>query len=241
MGKFIDLTDKRFGKLTVLARGNKDKYGNIRWYCHCDCGNFTTVFGGDLRSGASQSCGCRCVGGSSPINLLGKRYGKLVALAEVGRSKWGEALWYCLCDCGQFHVASGKHLREGATKSCGCGRRLPPGQAAKNTLLRNYKHSAEGRGLAWELTDEEFFKLTQQSCHYCGIAPTKLVVGNHYGNYPHNGIDRKDNSLGYVKENIVPCCSGCNFAKSDKSYDDFVAWLDHVAAFRFLERGKNNE
>ena len=91
MGKFIDLTGKRFGRLTVLARAENDKHRNIRWYCHCDCGNFTTVTRGGLRSGDSQSCG-RHKGnrGAKPINLLGERYGKLVVLAEAGRSRWGD-------------------------------------------------------------------------------------------------------------------------------------------------------
>lgn len=233
MGKFIDLTDKRFGKLTVLARGDKDRHGNMRWYCHCDCGNFTTVLGGSLKSGASQSCGCGHKGGSEPIGLLGKRYGKLVVLAEAGRSRWGEVVWHCLCDCGQFHIVDGRHLRKGATKSCGCSRRLPLGIAAKNTLLKKYKQGAESRGLVWELTDEEFYGLTQQRCHYCGMPPVKLVYGNHYGNYPHNGVDRKDNSRGYIGENVVPCCTTCNFRKLNVSYAKFVAWLDRVATFRF--------
>lgn len=56
---FIDLTGKRFGRLTVLnksiQRGNK---GQIKWDCICDCGNYHTVSGESLRDGKSKSCGC---------------------------------------------------------------------------------------------------------------------------------------------------------------------------------------
>ena len=41
MGKFVDLTGKRFGRLTVISRAEKDKFGHPRWLCRCDCGNDT--------------------------------------------------------------------------------------------------------------------------------------------------------------------------------------------------------
>lgn len=58
MGRLIDLTGQRFGRLTVLERAGKDKFGSIGWLCRCDCGEETVVFGKNLRSGHTQSCGC---------------------------------------------------------------------------------------------------------------------------------------------------------------------------------------
>jgi len=37
-----------------------------------------------------------------------------------------------------------------------------------------------------------------------------------------NGIDRVDNSCGYVTNNIEPCCRTCNFMKKDLNYDIFI-------------------
>ena len=55
----IDITGKRFGKLTVLKKHpEKSKSGNIRWICQCDCGNTTVVIGSHLRSNHTTSCGC---------------------------------------------------------------------------------------------------------------------------------------------------------------------------------------
>ena len=57
MGKFVDLTGKRFGMLTVVMRDNV--LGNHpKWYCLCDCGKTSSVFGHCLREGHTQSCGC---------------------------------------------------------------------------------------------------------------------------------------------------------------------------------------
>ena len=54
----IDLAGKRFGKLTVLEEYGRDKSGQILWRCLCDCGQYTTVLRGNLRSGITKSCGC---------------------------------------------------------------------------------------------------------------------------------------------------------------------------------------
>lgn len=58
MGRLIDLTGKRFGKLLVTGRAGTSKYGQPRWTCRCDCGGTVVVLGANLRTGSSASCGC---------------------------------------------------------------------------------------------------------------------------------------------------------------------------------------
>ena len=57
MGKFVDLTGKKFGLLFVSERCPEKGRGSY-WKCVCDCGNTTRSSGAHLRSGASKSCGC---------------------------------------------------------------------------------------------------------------------------------------------------------------------------------------
>lgn len=57
MASLIDLTGRRFGKITVLSRA-ENKSGQAMWNCRCDCGKETVVNGGNLRSGRTTSCGC---------------------------------------------------------------------------------------------------------------------------------------------------------------------------------------
>lgn len=54
----VDLTGKRFGKLVVLNKADKNSRGEIRWLCQCDCGKTSLVTTSNLNSGNSQSCGC---------------------------------------------------------------------------------------------------------------------------------------------------------------------------------------
>lgn len=64
MGKFNDLTGKKFGRLTVIKRvedavtENGNKF--TRWFCGCDCGNEIVVYGSALtrKKRPTLSCGC---------------------------------------------------------------------------------------------------------------------------------------------------------------------------------------
>lgn len=58
MGAFLDLTGQRFGRLTVRSRGEKDRHGNYRWVCDCDCGGTKEALSNNLRREMTTSCGC---------------------------------------------------------------------------------------------------------------------------------------------------------------------------------------
>ena len=61
MGKRIDLTGQRFGRLVVISKDEEvSKQKKVAyWNCICDCGNITKPIRGDsLRNGNTQSCGC---------------------------------------------------------------------------------------------------------------------------------------------------------------------------------------
>lgn len=54
----IDLTGKKFGRLTVIRQDGRDPYGRIKWLCACECGRTKTVIGNLLKNGTTKSCGC---------------------------------------------------------------------------------------------------------------------------------------------------------------------------------------
>lgn len=59
MGRFIDLTGQRFGRLTVIERAPRDhRYRGAMWRCRCDCGCESIAESHNLRSGNTTSCGC---------------------------------------------------------------------------------------------------------------------------------------------------------------------------------------
>lgn len=57
MPKLVDLTGRKFNKLTVIKRADNDgKF--VTWLCECECGNTVTVRGNNIKSGNTSSCGC---------------------------------------------------------------------------------------------------------------------------------------------------------------------------------------
>lgn len=58
--RVIPMIGKRFGRLVVIAEGEKPSgHREAYWICRCDCGNITKPISGIvLRNGKSTSCGC---------------------------------------------------------------------------------------------------------------------------------------------------------------------------------------
>lgn len=52
-----NLIGKKYGKLTVVEKTKKRQGKNIVWKCLCECGNYTDVSGGRLKTGNTKSCG----------------------------------------------------------------------------------------------------------------------------------------------------------------------------------------
>lgn len=67
------------------------------------------------------------------LNLINKKFGRLLVLEEYGRNKNKETMWLCQCDCGNKKVVRATHLKSGATKSCGCLNH-------EKVIERNLKH-----------------------------------------------------------------------------------------------------
>lgn len=121
----IDLTNQRFGKLTVIKEAPK-KNGRVAWECLCECSNTIIVTGGDLRSGHTSSCGC-----NKQKNVrykIGDRIGRLTILADSQkRNNSGGIIWHCQCDCGNFVDRSTgmltQAIRRNNEASCGCAQK----------------------------------------------------------------------------------------------------------------------
>jgi hypothetical protein len=123
MGKFVDLTGQKFGRLTVIERAGRDKNRNTLWLCKCDCGGETITRGDALKNGKTKSCGCLFIEArkARAEDLTGQRFGRLIALHR-DESKHRTA-WLCKCDCGNEVIVTSLNLKNGSSNSCGCYQR----------------------------------------------------------------------------------------------------------------------
>ena len=227
MSKVLDISNKRFGSLIALQMVGTDRHNKAIWECVCDCGNKIEAISNQLMVGDIRSCGCL----RSP-NLVGKRVGKLTVLS-LAPKKSLKTHWYCKCDCGRVvSITATKLIRE-TIGSCGCEcttEKYPPGLAFLKSLIRQYKKKGEERNKIWFLSDEQATKLFRGNCYYCGKEPSQVFgAGRAKGKFVYNGIDRMDNSIGYVAKNCVSCCKFCNWSKNKLSHDEFIALCQKVA------------
>lgn len=182
------------------------------------------------------------------ISEAGKTYGRLTVIERAESNRYGGVRWLCRCDCGNDAIVLGDLLRRGTTQSCGCLRsesiakateawKLPTGEGAFNWVYADFKRRAKLRGHEWGLTREQVREIISQPCAYCGAAHSNHFGDKHgfNGGLRYNGIDRVDNSKGYIPGNVAACCRACNIAKNDRSVAEFKEWARRLFHHMALE------
>lgn len=122
-GKRFDLTGQRFGRLTVIERGENTRHNKMTWLCLCECGNTKHVIAGDLKSGRTNSCGClrkEATAKRLTEDLIGQRFGRLVVIGLSDTRVKDSVTWFCKCDCGKFRDIPASYLKTAHIESCGC-------------------------------------------------------------------------------------------------------------------------
>lgn len=181
--------------------------------------------------------------------IIGDRSGKIVAKEIIKSPKSGK---HCrviiVCDCGNSKEMATQIFKK--SKSCGCERsnsetwkrigtkekprKLPDGEASKRGFIYYMKIGAVRRNINFLLTDDEIIFTAQSPCSYCGAAPSRQFKQNPSSNgvFVCNGIDRIDSSLGYVSNNITPCCKTCNMMKGVLSSKLFLEHAKRISDFQ---------
>jgi|SRR5579864_4699158 len=176
-----------------------------------------------------------------PVDLAGRVFGRLTVRHEADRHPNGNRQWMCDCICGKTTVVMGDNLQSKDTRSCGCLKldlqSKPVGVAAKNRIKKAYRQNAKKRGVIWNLSDSRFEQVIAETCMYCGAVPTNRTTDTKH-HLSYSGIDRVDNTKGYIDANVVACCSICNHAKSDMTVSAFEVWANRVVQ-RFRARSQS--
>jgi|ERR1035437_66929 hypothetical protein len=191
-------------------------------------------------------------------NIIGQKFNYLTVISSIQKyddlgRKIGKN-WLCICDCGKERIVGTQALIHNVLYSCGCkaysnithgNRKYEEIEASFRAKVSTHKAQANFKNIEWDLTYNEAILLLKSNCHYCGRKPNKsynLYNGRrkfleHKNKYEIlcNGIDRIDSNIGYIKNNVVPCCKICNFAKNDLPYDKFIFWITDLIKYRINE------
>lgn len=168
--------------------------------------------------------------------IIGKRYGRLLVIELAGVDEEQKALAKCICDCGTSTVVRIGNLKN-KTKSCGCFRKesnKARGSKDISDLATTSVWNSCKRKHVTELTFEQVKTLIfTKKCFYCERSIDE--VGTVYRRplddgreIKRLGIDRVDNTKGYLVNNVVVCCTQCNSIKKAYSINSLLSILPNM-------------
>lgn len=188
-------------------------------------------------------------------DLIGKKFGRLTVISLSNeRGNVNQVKWNCICDCGNTHTVTGECLSNGKSKSCGClkSEANKSKMDRETALYRNLYSHIRSRYKKKYGTDilpfADFVELSKQNCHYCGDSPYQIINDYRHDSSTskggrkvsdtivyYNGLDRIDSKIGYLKDNVVPCCRRCNVSKLDTNYNDFILHIKKMYEHLYLK------
>lgn len=196
----LDLTNKKFARLTVVRETDKRSNDKVVWECLCECGNMTETHSANLMSGKTKSCGRLAVENSSKAllkNLKDKRFGKLRVLKLSDKKEGSRRVWVCICDCGNICEKVSTNLISGDTTSCGCYHveimrgeknwRFNPSLTDEERLKNRYKLNGINL-IKWRL---HVFERDSYTCRICKVVGGDMNAHhlNSWDAYPDGRFD----------------------------------------------------
>lgn len=173
---------------------------------------------------------------------IGTQFNKLTVVGYDSEKKY----YICQCACGNITTSRIHAMTTGKHRQCrACSSKeksettcLPNNLGLKSEIFRNYQRAAKKRNYSFELTQDEFIDLISEHCYYCGALPSMIWYGTPRKNvaakeFRYNGVDRKDNSIGYTKSNCVSCCKICNNSKSTLTENEWFDWIKKIFKYQF--------
>jgi hypothetical protein len=235
----IDITGFKFGLLTVIDFSHTDKLRSY-WNCSCECGKSFKGNYTELKSEKRNSCGCLVK--NYFHDLTGQKYNKILLVRYIGQNKWKCHSYEAQCDCGNIFNVEGSDVKSEKIKSCGCAKndkqkaKADYFRSALRVVYAGYRNKAKPRGIEFDLEFEDFRRMCQENCYYCGCGPSNIKK-NAGQEFKYNGLDRVENMKPYVLSNCVPCCYICNQAKHRMTKEYFLSWVKRIHSHLFGDKG----
>jgi 5-methylcytosine-specific restriction endonuclease McrA len=93
------------------------------------------------------------------------------------------------------------------------------------------------------MTVEEYYTISQMNCFYCDSELSNCFnraksdkkssqKAKDNGNFRYNGVDRIDRNFPHDKNNVVPCCHYCNYAKQKLTLSEFNIWIKRIKTYQ---------
>lgn len=230
-----------FGRWTVV--GAVRKGGSLKVRCACGFDAVRTTH--SIVTGQSTGCmGCATAQRERAV-AIGDRFGHWTIVAfEVleeplrGRTKLRRKA-RVRCTCGTERFLRPVELKEGMSASCGCSK--PAGAASpfwkgygrlSAQFFNRYKKGAQIRGIAFNLSAEEAWRLFIAQRGRCALSGRIITLPDRVGQPATASLDRIDSSGAYVLGNVAWVHKHLNMMKRDLPNADFIALCEEVVAYQ---------
>lgn len=148
------------------------------------------------------------------VSIIGKRFGRLVVVAECEKNKHGQRTFICKCDCGNITKPTIQSNLQ-RTRSCGC---LNRERLHEKRIARKHEESNARLYVVWQAMKQRCYNPAHQGHKYYGGRGIKVCaewldnfqafydwsMANGYNPDAKRGectIDRIDNDGDYCPEN----------------------------------------
>lgn len=227
--KFNDLSGLKFGLLSVVGRSNEKSSRGVVWRCECECGGVKNVASTDLKSGNVKSCGCISKNGLA----IGQKLRKSSSINhtcpscsiefKVKPSRLARSSYVC-CSmaCREKYLSINQEKRGRYKKRTEVERFFDE----KSTRLKmsarkrskDYSDGVNGSFLTklWEKQKGRCF-YTNIEMNFNPEDKLRLV-----------SVDRIDNKIGYLEENIVLCTYAFNSFKFNLEHQEIIDFVNMI-------------
>lgn len=180
----------KFNHWTVIKYSYTNKHRIKYFLCRCDCGTERNIRGTALIQGTSKACCRHCAD-----NIIGQKFGKWTVLS-VDKSR--PRYYWCECECGTKRSVFGPHLKNGQSKSCGCGKNMQTGR--KQETINKYRLYI-GKEIGYlnilDLDENGYYFKCKCRCGKEIFVPTYDIVS---GNTTSCGCKRKESLYKYQED-----------------------------------------
>lgn len=136
------------------------------------------------------------------IDLVGKKFGRLIVIQRMDNDKFGNLRWLCQCDCGKEKIIRGSSFNNDHTRSCGC---------LNKEIITKHGHSTTATYESWRNMKQRCYNPKDKSYPYYGGRGIKVCKRwrefvnflEDMGERPNKKytLDRIKNKKGYCKAN----------------------------------------
>lgn len=157
----------------------------------------------------------------------GTKIGLWTVKHRVDNGNNDEIRYECECECGTVKTVAHCMFIRGASTNCGCDRNFTGYKDLSGKKVCAIKNSAKERNLDFNITKEQIWEIYERQDRKCAYTGLPVTFDRYDELNSTASVDRIDNDIGYVPENIQIVHKGINMLRNGTTHEAFIYVLKH--------------